>query len=176
MASRFVKHDDSRKARVHRTRALHVHARAWRGFSLIELILVVAIMVIVSAIAVPRYASAVALSRADSAARKIATDLAYARSLAMTSSKPQAVVFSVATGTYQLSGQLDPVRRTMAYQVDVSAEPYKSKLVSATFGSTATVTFSIYGLPDNAGTVVVGSGSVQRTITLDDTTGRCAIQ
>lgn len=176
MALRFVNRDDSSKARVTMTRALRHTAGGCPGFTLLEVVLVISIMAIFSAIAVPRYVGSLAYSRAEAAARKVASDLSVARSLAMTSSKPQAVVFSVATGTYQLSGQLDREHPAFGYLVDLSAAPYKSQLVSASFGGSATVTFDIYGVPDRSGTVVVGSGSRKKSIVLDATSGRTTIQ
>lgn len=176
MASRFVDQDDSCEARVTVTRALRLHAPAGRAFTLLEVVLVIAIMAIFSAIAVPRYANSVSLSRVETAARRVAADLDFARAQAMTASKPQPVVFSVATNTYQLTGQVDPVRRAMAYLTDLSVEPYKSTLVSATFGGSATVTFDLYGMPSSAGTIVVRSGSRQKSIILDATSGRTTIK
>src|SRR5690606_27031377 len=58
-----------------------------RGFSLLELVMVLTIIAILAAIATPRYANAMARYRADLAARRIAADLLLAQRLARTESR-----------------------------------------------------------------------------------------
>ena len=56
------------------------------GFTLIELVMVLAIIGLITAIAAPRYAASLARYRAESAARRVAADLALARREAAASS------------------------------------------------------------------------------------------
>ena len=53
--------------------------RSKNAFTLLEVALVLTIIGILSAIAVPRYANFVAGQRADATARRITTDLAFAQ-------------------------------------------------------------------------------------------------
>jgi hypothetical protein len=59
--------------------------------------------------------------------------------------------------------------------VYLADEPYHATLVSASFGGSGVVTFTGYGLPTAAGQAVVRVGDLQRTVTLDATTGLATI-
>src|SRR5438105_3411892 len=64
------------------------------AFSLVELTVVLALVVIVSAIALPRYWSSAGYYRVDLAARRLAADLALAQTHARTTAQFQNVRFS----------------------------------------------------------------------------------
>jgi prepilin-type N-terminal cleavage/methylation domain-containing protein len=151
-----------------------------RAFSLAELALVLVIIGVLAGIAGPRYAGAVTRYRLDSAAKRIAADLALARANARATSTPQAVVFTVATNSYQMSGVTTLDNRSTTYLVKLSSDPYLVTLSGANFGSgfslTSTVTFDIYGMPDNPGTIVITSSGMTKTITLDVDSGGTSIQ
>ena len=146
---------------------------AW-AFSIVELLVVMAMISILSAIAIPRFGGTVANYRVNAAARKIIADLAIARSQAMVSSAPQSVSFTPSSDSYQLDGLASADTRTGGYVVDLSREPYRVDLVWADFGGTVKVTFDMYGVPDSKGTIVVQSGSSQRTVSLDNLTGKAS--
>ena len=145
------------------------------GFSVVEVVLVVAITALVSAIAVPRYASSLARYRADAAARRVAADLALAQNHASTAGRPQPVVF-VARG-YQMPGMphLDG-KGYGDYTVDLGADPYGVTRVAAEFGGDASVRFDLYGAPDSGGSVVIEVGDVRRVVTLSPDNGRASVK
>jgi prepilin-type N-terminal cleavage/methylation domain-containing protein len=149
--------------------------RPRQGISLTELVVVLAIIGILSAIAVPRYAASLINYRLDAAARRIAADLALARSQAMTTSRSQPVAFNVAAGTYQMAGVLTLDRRGTDYSVALGSDPYFVKLLSANFGGNPTVTFDAYGGADSSGTVVLEAGGTQKTVSLDRYTGKATV-
>jgi prepilin-type N-terminal cleavage/methylation domain-containing protein len=107
--------------------------RSVSGFTLIELVLVVAIMLIVAAIAAPRYGQAASRYQADLAAHRVGADLRMARSTARARSASCAVVFFVDANRYQLSGIPAPDGATGDYAVALSAEPYRANLLLADF-------------------------------------------
>lgn len=146
-----------------------------RGFTLVELVLVIAIMSIAAAIASPRYANSLRRYHLDAAAKRIAADIEHVGAYAKARSAPQTVVFDVAGCGYSSVGLQSPDRRQANYAVNLAKEPYRVTLVSADFGGSATATFTGYGTPAGAGSVVVGAGSEGRRISLDAITGKASI-
>lgn len=141
------------------------------GFSLLEVVLVAAIVAIFAAIAVPRYGSASARRRADLTAGRVAADLRLAQAHARVASSASTVCFYPVTEEYLLTDIPAPDGASGSYRVVLSSEPYRTDLVSADFTGAAQVTFDGWGLPNSGGTVVVAAGSQQRTITIDGPTG-----
>jgi prepilin-type N-terminal cleavage/methylation domain-containing protein len=81
------------------------------GFSLLEVLLVLAIVAIFAAVAASRYGRASGRYRADLAARCITADLNLARSWAKTRSQSRPVVFNLAGNGTQKTITLDPYTR-----------------------------------------------------------------
>lgn len=150
---------------------------ARRGFTLLEVVLVTGIIATCAAIAIPRYGRAAGRHRADLAAGRVAADLRQAQVYAYVSSASRTVTFTVASSQYQIVDSTPLDGTTGTYTVNLTAPPYKAKIVSVAFkDSGPSVIFNGWGLPDSGGTVVVSVGSEQRTITLDATTGYTSIQ
>ena len=84
--------------------------------------------------------------------------------------------FLTATERYQLLGVPSPDGQSGDYTVVLSAEPYNADLTSANFNGSSQVVFNGWGLPTNGGTVVVSTGSQQRTIVVDGATGKVSLQ
>lgn len=143
----------------------------WRhAFSLIELVLVIAIIGVMSALAAPRYAAAVHRYRAEAAARRIAADIGFAQSLARSSGQSRSIAFNVAADQYVLPDERD-LDRAGSYTVDLSAAPYNASIATANFGGAATLTFNGFGMPASAGTVSILSGNTARIVTVNAETG-----
>ena len=134
--------------------------------------MVLFIMAVLCAIAVPRYVNASNSYRTNMAAGKVAADLGLARSQAWASGSGHTVTFSVSASQYTLVGVTDPVKKTQANTVvNLTANPYVSTIVSANFGGQTSFVFDGYGIPSAGGTVVVSSGGYRRTISLDAVSG-----
>jgi len=146
------------------------------GFSLLELVLVLAIIATLSAIAAPRYAASVTRYRADVAARRIAADLALARNRACGASQNVTVAFGLTANEVTIIGVPHLNDPCSDYVTSLSAEPYKARLVWADFGGDSQVVFDLHGVPDSSGQVVIEVGNVQQTIVLDPVTGKAAVQ
>jgi|SRR6478672_7748360 prepilin-type N-terminal cleavage/methylation domain-containing protein len=148
-----------------------------RGFSLLEITIVVLIIGILAAVAVPNWATVLSKYRADAAAQRVVTDLGRTQSLAYSTSTTQTLTLNVTQSTYQIVGLSGLDTRSSTYTVDLTIEPYRSTLVSASFGGAAQISFNGYGQPTVAGgTVVLSSGGQTRTITVDATTGKATYQ
>ena len=134
-----------------------------------------AILAVFTTLAAPRYGRATGRYRADLAARRVLADLRLAQSCAKAASSSRTVSFTTATNQYQLLNVPAPDGASGDYKVVLSAEPYRASLTSVSFAD-AKVTFTGWGLPDQAGTVVLAAGSEQRTVAVDNVTGRICLQ
>jgi prepilin-type N-terminal cleavage/methylation domain-containing protein len=154
------------------------HRRRPRGFTLIEITVVIVLIAIVSAIAIPRYANSINRYRVDMAAKRVAADFALARNAARASGNGQAINFGTPANGYTLPGVPALDGRTGDYSVKLTDQPYQVSLGSASFGASAitSVQFTRYGYPTAAGSVVVTSGGYSKTIYLDGTTGRTEVR
>lgn len=152
------------------------------GFTVVELCVTVAIIAILGAIGIPRYAASLCRYRVDSAARLIAADVARTQSLARITSTTQAMTFNFAASQYSIA-MTDPDRPSRTYSVDLTAAPYDVKFVSGSLTNAAvnraglaTISFTGLGVPNTGGSLVIASGSATRTLTLDPDTGQVTIQ
>jgi type II secretory pathway pseudopilin PulG len=152
-----------------------------RGYSLIELLLVLGLMVLIGAMAAPRFGDSIARQRVDGAASRIVSDLNYARSVARMTSASVTVTFDPARNRYMIPTAPDPLRNGPApYVVDLAASPYRAIMMggaAAPVGvampsigsgnSTFSITFDGFGEASSTGWIVVRAGSWSRQVSLD---------
>lgn len=173
--TRMNSSSDSRKARVDVTRALRHSRRA--GFTLIEVVCVVMIVGILSAIAIPRYGNALARYRVQTAAQRLAADLRMTRDTALQQSKLFKMVFVSGTkSSYSVAGLKDLSRRAVAaYQVDLWDNPYRATIVRMSMTGVDRLSFDGFGMPDSSAAFQLGAGSFTYTVSVDGTTGEVSI-
>jgi prepilin-type N-terminal cleavage/methylation domain-containing protein len=147
---------------------------ARRAFTYVELIMTLALLAVLVAMAAPRFAEATARYQAESAARRIAADLALARSEARLAGSSRAVIFD--NLQYRMPGVASLDRKPGDYRVNLEATPYRVHALTAQLGGDATVIFDPYGVPDSAGTITVRVGRWTRTISIDAQTARVGVQ
>lgn len=148
-----------------------------RALTLLELTVVVVILAIATAIAVPRFSRAVENQRASAAVTRIAADLRLARTEARSRSAGQSVVFNVAGDSYQMTNQPRLDRRAGVYVVNLGDEPFHAKLDSVTLSAGgSTISFDGYGQSNTDATIVVSAGGFTKQVLLDGQTGRVDIQ
>jgi prepilin-type N-terminal cleavage/methylation domain-containing protein len=157
------------------------HARLARipcrryAFSMVELVIVVLVMGIFAAVAIPTFYDSLLFHRVESAARRIKADLELARRTARATSTEQS--FTVIGKTYSTSAAVaDLDKPTQTYSVDLAKAPYLLDVVTASFGGFTEVRFNGYGLPVKpdgtplaTGTITVWCSSRRCTITLEPT-------
>ncbi len=146
------------------------------GFSLVELVMVLAITMIITAVAAPRYANALHRYRTDAAARRVISDLALARASARAASQSRTVGFDLVNHTLSIPGvePLDPGGGS--YLVNFRDEPYRVQITRADFAGSPNVTFNGFGDAQAGGTVVLTSGSYSRVVVLNSATGEATLQ
>jgi prepilin-type N-terminal cleavage/methylation domain-containing protein len=144
------------------------------AFSLIELTVVVLIIGIFTALAVPAFVDSLLFYRIESAARRVKADLELARQTARLTSATQTITFTGAT--YTASAGVDGLNHPDdAYSVNLAAPPYEISNVVANFTGNASISFNGYGTPTAGGTVVLTAPKHQCTVTLDGATGLITI-
>lgn len=150
-----------------------------KGFTLVELIVVVVIIGIASLIAVPMLSTAADM-QVRSAANRIAADLDYAKSLAMTHQKAFSVVFSPSAETYDIRETAtdavinDPVRPSQTYVINFKIDSRSSRvdIASSNFDSDMSnaVTFDYLGSPYSGKGLGTALNSGRITLTSDNFT------
>lgn len=145
--------------------------RVRRAFSLAELLVIVIIIGIIAAIAVPRFGKAIGRFRVDGAAQRVALDLSLARNNAVDNSTSQTVTFNLSNHSYQLVGMSSPDNPAAAYIIQLSNEPYRAMITYADFAGSLNLVFDRYGVPAAAGSVRVSVGREVRRIQIGADTG-----
>jgi prepilin-type N-terminal cleavage/methylation domain-containing protein len=152
--------------------------RSRRAFTILEMAVVLLIVSILGAAAIPTYFRSLEQQQLETAARRIKQDLELTRQTARTLSKSESLTFTGAT-TYALSSDVPGLdRKNSSYTVDLSAAPYGVTIIStANLGAPAKVTFDGYGTTTltTPGTVVIQMGGYKRVVTLDPSTGQATI-
>jgi prepilin-type N-terminal cleavage/methylation domain-containing protein len=149
--------------------------RKLRGFSLVELVLVICILSIIAGMAVPRFANAVTRNRAEAAAKRVVEDLTLAQRRARLSSAPQHVLFDGTAGTYRLAGLADPDHPGAEYVVRLGDPPYEVSIANIVFGTDSEIIFDGYGVPDTGGSLIVQVSDYARLISIAAGTGRVTV-
>jgi prepilin-type N-terminal cleavage/methylation domain-containing protein len=145
-----------------------------RAFTFVELVIVMLVMGIFAATAIPTFFNSLLFHRVETAARRVKADLELVRRTARLTSTEQ--VLTVTGMSYTTSAAVaDLDRPTQAYSVNFSKSPYSLDVVAANFGGLTEVRFNGYGTPSNGGTVVLQARNYQCTVTLDGTTGQATI-
>jgi len=159
-----------------------------RGFTLIELVMVIVIVGILAVIAVPRFESFYAI-KLDGATKKVVSDIRYAQQLAIARHEDYRVVFDVANNNYEVrrvsdgSFATDPFTRAdFIVNFNTDAQYKGIRISNTNFGGT--LQFDWQGIPrDGNGTALTSEGSISfsyqgnnRTIYITPDTGRVRLQ
>ncbi len=138
--------------------------------------MVLIIIGMLASMALPRYGNSIVIHSADAAARRLAADLEWARTLARTRSAPQTVrILGTADHAYELVGINDPDHPDQAYTVSLTEVGHGAVIDSYDFDGDADLVFDMYGLPDSAGQVVLSVGDEQRTIQVEVGSGLVSV-
>lgn len=150
-----------------------------RGFSIIELVIVMGIIATISTIGVFRYAGALERYRVEFAAARVAADLRLAQSTARLRSAASTISFDQSRSRYAIANQFDPYTRTGSMIVQLSQEPTRATISKVTIDGgddpLAILTFDGYGRPLNRLQLRLQVGSSIRLVTVDPDGGGVSI-
>lgn len=141
--------------------------RAAVGFSLVEVVLVVTIMAVIAAIAMPRYARAAAGYRAEAAARAVAEHLKLVRARAMAGSRAWTITIRTNAATVSATPTSTSADTSDDLNLVISTEPWRASISAADFLGDARFSFDGFGTPSLPGTVTVMSDGIRSTVTVD---------
>ena len=136
---------------------------AGRGFSLLELVLVIVIIATIAGIALPRMSSSTNNSRVDQAIDRIEATLSKAREMARSRSTSVSVRFR--TGNERMEIKIGGSTVEKMY---LDSSPYYADMTSASFGADEYIIYNGFGMPDTGGTVSISVGSAERTLPVAD--------
>lgn len=149
------------------------------AFSLVEVVIVLAIMAVLAAVAAPRYSASISNYRVNMAAHRVAADVALTQASARAASASRQMAFDAAKNMYTVSGVAALDGRNGGYSVLLSDQPYGVSIGSLTFTkvpANGALTFDGFGVPDGGATIVVTTGSYSRTVAVDPATGVAKVQ
>lgn len=150
---------------------------AGAGFTLVELVMVMAIVTVAAAIAVPRYAAGMDRYRVANAANRIAADLALARAEAVRTSSPRTIVFETSVRRYSVANLPDLDRRGTTLSVELAASPYFVKtLWVGSNPPVANLSYNGFGQPNTTAFIFISTGQNASLITVDRISGKVVIQ
>jgi type II secretory pathway pseudopilin PulG len=136
---------------------------------MIELVIVMLIMGIFSAVAAPKFFNSLLFHRVECAARRVKADIDMTRRRARLTSTAQTISF--ANSTYTVSGIQNLDQTSNTYAVNLLKSPYSLDSGVANFGGSQTLVFDGYGSPSSGGTVVLTAKAHSCTLTVDSASG-----
>lgn len=136
------------------------------GFSVVEIVLVLATIATLTAIVAPRYATASQSAALDAAARRVVAELEAIRERARASSSVATVQVSTLTSSIRVSGI--PTERMLgaASGLILADPPYGVEVSSVSFGGGSTFTFDARGEPNTRGSITLRRGDATRTVSV----------
>ena len=139
-----------------------------RGFTLLEIIMTLALLTIVGAIAYPSYSRMTANGNLRNAARDITGDMANLKERAMAQNTQFDMVFNVGGNTYTYPG-LAAGKTPASFGRDI-------RLTGTAFGGGSTITFTTRGTLSQGGNVVLANGRGSTATITCNLSGRTYVQ
>lgn len=143
-----------------------------RGFSTLELVMVVSIVGVTAAIAIPRVNSSLQRTKIERAASMLAADLNRVRENAKAYGLEQTVSFSGSTYTITTVTASGSKTKT----VDLTKQPVESKVQIARTSGVTVVKFNAYGVPDQQFVIGICNNGTWRMVTVSAGSGEIAVR
>ncbi len=147
------------------------------GWSLLELIVVIALMGFLGSVGTMKFADSLNYHRVNAAALRLATDINAIQRQARVTAQTTSVQLGTPSNSYTLVGVQNPDRPALNNPV-VSLQ---DGVLKATFGTISltgggtTITFNGYGIPNKGGTITLQSGSATKQVSVSSTSGMAEV-
>lgn len=139
----------------------NAHPRLHAGFSMLEMVIVVAIIAIAAAIAVPRFADAGSGRRLAAAKRTLESDVQLAKRLARAQGVAYTLGFYPDENMYVIIEGTEIKRSAVVFTRDFDAEPFTLDISSTSLGASAFVVVTPYGELVDSFTVTIRDGGIE---------------
>jgi type II secretory pathway pseudopilin PulG len=139
---------------------------------MVELVIVMVIVGVVAAIAMPRYAAARSQYRVQNACKRLAADYAGLKPTAAAQSGPSTLLMSANADYYRLATSTRDASNTpttLTQTVDLGVEPYQASFVAVTLAAGSGFGFDAYGNPLGSGSAQLRSSWTLATVTFAST-------
>lgn len=137
---------------------------AGRGFSLLELVLVIVVIGTMAGIALPRMAASNQHARAEQVLDRIERLYSKAQTMAMTRSAMTELVVLKTNETIRIR-----FGGSIVETIDLTRSPYKADITHFNLGGNNRILFDGFGRPDSDGNVTIQVGSIKRNIVFGTT-------
>ena len=139
--------------------------KRYAAFTLVELTMVIAMMSIIAAIAMPRMSGANVNYRLKSAANRIVLDFELAKKQAQAISQDVVITFDTTSHTYRISNLPSLNDPTKEYFVELNHFPYNSKIRSVTSDdNSAVIKINGLGMINQNAKIILVVGNTARTV------------
>jgi prepilin-type N-terminal cleavage/methylation domain-containing protein len=139
-----------------------------RGFSMLETVVVISVIGVGAAIAVPKYGASVARSRLTAAAQRLAQDVEATRERARTLGVYQTMSFSKEGYVIMERAALTETKRS----VSLTEDPYAARIDWVSLKSGTELDFDGFGTPSTSAVVKIVSGSNSILVTIAQGSGQ----
>ena len=148
-----------------------------RGYTLVELVIVMLVMSILASIGVPMLATTHGSMKLDAGAREVVAALRYAQAVAVSSGTPHGVEFDTNAESFRCYQRSDATS-TVTIENPLTHKPYVVDFASegidigtAQFGSESVCEFATLGSPESGGQVGLIYASSSRTVRVQNILG-----
>jgi len=140
--------------------------RQAKGFTLLELMIVIAVLGILAAVAIPNFVSQMPKYRLNGAARQVMGDLMWARMQAVSLNRRVKVFFLSNNHEYKICDDADNNGTVADGEGDVQLKDIHNEYHDVTIGSNNDPIFSPRGTATNLPTITLTNPSGSKTITI----------
>lgn len=142
-----------------------------RAFTLVELVVVLAITAAVTSIGVIKYSASLARYRVQGAAARLIADLETARTQARHSSSPRIMRFAPDRTRYTVLTSAQDSANAAGAITDLSLDPYRASFAISGL-SNNTLRFDGYGVANQAPRITLTSAGATAVVAIDADSGR----